>query len=210
MKIKRSDSSKLIVACIMHEHQIASVIDSLFQILNMTDWHLQISKITWILSRHSTLLWKWLHSDIDSCSSSSENRFQLRYIIWNRCNAIIDMMISHSFNERLYWSKTIIFHWVSVFKVQRNAFLHSASLQSLELHEHEMLIVFSLVSSLWQFIKTTFSWCIDLSICNVSRRISECSSTIMQFINWNSYELSTTSCQREATTTVIWFCHTCH
>ncbi len=147
MKIERSDSSELIVVCIMHEHWIASVINSLFQMLNMIDWYFQILKIIWILSCHNTFLRKWLRSDIDSCSSS-EIQSQLYYIIWNCCNAIINIMISHSFNERLYWSKMMISHWVSVFEVQRNAFLHFISLQSLKLHEHEMLIVFSLMSLL--------------------------------------------------------------
>ncbi len=183
IKIERSDSSELIIACIMHEHWITSVINSLFQMLNMIDWHLQISKIIWILPCHSTFLRKWLCFDINSCSSSSETWFQLCYIIQNCYNAIINMMILHSFNERLYWSKIMILHRVSVFKVWRNAFLHFASLQSLKLCEHEMLIVFSLMSSLWQFIKMIFSWCIDFSICNISRKISECSLMIMQFTN---------------------------
>jgi len=149
-------------------------------------------------------------SNINNCSSFSKTWFQLHYIIQNCCNTIINIMILHSFNERLYWLKMMILHQVSVFKVQRNVFLHFMNLQSLELCEHEMLIVFSLVSSLWQFIKMIFSWHIDLFICNVSRRISECFLIIIQFTNWNNYKLSTMSCQKKATTTVIWFYYTCH
>ncbi len=45
MKIKKSDLNELIITCIMHEHWIAFIINSLFQMLNMIDWYFQISKI---------------------------------------------------------------------------------------------------------------------------------------------------------------------